>query len=76
MKPRSMQKTTFYKPDVDFQYDIAIIGGGVMGCSAAYWLAQRVYKGLRIVVIEKDPTVRLYNEAERSLLNLVRAIIN
>ena len=35
--------------------DIVIIGGGVIGCSAAYWLQQRSPE-LRIVVIERDPT--------------------
>ena len=29
-----------------------------MGCSVAYWLAQRVYKGMKIAVIERDPTYR------------------
>ena len=35
-------------------YDIIIIGGGVMGCSAAFWLGQH---GLKILVVERDPTV-------------------
>ena len=37
-------------------YDIIIIGGGVMGCSAAFWLGQH---GLKILVVERDPTVRM-----------------
>jgi sarcosine oxidase subunit beta len=36
--------------------DIAIIGGGVVGCAAAYYLAQ---KGFQVVVVEKDPGVGL-----------------
>ncbi|MEW6401304.1 MAG: FAD-binding oxidoreductase [Chloroflexota bacterium] len=36
--------------------DIAIIGGGIVGCAAAYFLAK---KGLRALVIEKDPAVGL-----------------
>ena len=36
------------------QYDIAIIGGGVMGCAAAYFL--KVAGVSRVGVIEPDPT--------------------
>lgn len=37
--------------------DIVIIGGGVMGCSIAYWLKQRGHdNGLNIVVVERDPS--------------------
>ncbi|MSP82174.1 MAG: FAD-binding oxidoreductase [Alphaproteobacteria bacterium] len=36
-------------------YDIVIVGGGVMGCSAAYHLALDGRAG-RIAVIERDPT--------------------
>ena len=40
--------------------DVAIVGGGVVGCAAAYFLlAQTAFKG-RVVVIEKDST---YNDA-------------
>ena len=38
-------------------YDVCVIGGGIVGCSVAYWLAQRVNKGLEICVIERDPSV-------------------
>jgi FAD-dependent oxidoreductase domain-containing protein 1 len=34
-------------------YDVAVIGGGVMGCSAAYFLRRR---GLSVVVLEPDPS--------------------
>lgn len=37
--------------------DIAIIGGGVVGSSIAYWIQQRVPKAVNIVVLEKDPSV-------------------
>ncbi|KAI9556876.1 hypothetical protein GHT06_016668 [Daphnia sinensis] len=37
--------------------DIIIIGGGIMGCSIAYWLKQRGHdNGLRVVVVEQDPS--------------------
>jgi len=35
--------------------DVVIIGGGVMGTSAAFWLT-RMSPGLRVLVIERDPT--------------------
>ncbi len=47
----------FLKEGFDAYYDVCIIGGGVMGCAAAYFLAQKVYKGLKICVVEKDSTV-------------------
>lgn len=36
-------------------WDVAIIGGGILGTSVAYWLAAR-YDG-RFVLIEKEPDV-------------------
>ena len=36
--------------------DVVIIGGGIMGCSIAYWLKRRSPTGLNIVVVERDPT--------------------
>lgn len=38
--------------------DILIIGGGVMGCSVAMHLAQMAGAGMRIVVVERDPSYR------------------
>lgn len=34
--------------------DVAIIGGGIMGCAVAYFLAK---EGLQVTVLEKDPAV-------------------
>lgn len=53
----SMRKTQFYKKEIDYYYDVCIIGGGVMGCSVAYFLASTIYKGFKICVIEKDTSV-------------------
>lgn len=36
-------------------WDVAIVGGAAMGASAAYWLT-RYAPGLRVIVIERDPT--------------------
>lgn len=37
--------------------DIVIIGGGIMGCSIAYWLKQKGHdNGLRVIVVERDPS--------------------
>ena len=39
-------------------YDVAIVGGGAMGSSSAYFLASRLTHEMgRICVIERDPTV-------------------
>jgi hypothetical protein len=37
--------------------DVAIIGGGAVGSSIAYWLKQRAPNAITVTVIEKDPTV-------------------
>ena len=57
MRPKKYHKTKFNRKDVAAFYDVVIIGGGVMGLSAAYFMAQRVFDSLNILVIEKDPTV-------------------
>ena len=36
-------------------YDIVIVGGGVMGWSAAFWLRRLGPQGLRVAVVERDP---------------------
>ena len=33
------------------QPDVVVIGAGVMGCSAAYWLSKA---GLKVIVLEKE----------------------
>jgi glycine/D-amino acid oxidase-like deaminating enzyme len=40
---------------VDIQADVAIVGGGIMGSSLAYWLS-RFEPGASVVVIERDMT--------------------
>ncbi|XP_078044332.1 FAD-dependent oxidoreductase domain-containing protein 1 [Augochlora pura] len=35
--------------------DVAVIGGGAIGSSVAYWLKRRCFRDLRVVVVEKDP---------------------
>src|SRR6266478_6166188 len=37
-------------------YDVVIAGGGVMGCSAAYWLAANPDFTGSILIVERDPT--------------------
>ena len=37
-------------------YDVVIAGGGIMGCSSAYFLAQRVPPE-SVCIIERDPKV-------------------
>jgi FAD-dependent oxidoreductase domain-containing protein 1 len=37
-------------------FDVVIVGGGVMGCSVAYWLAANPDFSGTIAVIERDPT--------------------
>ena len=40
-------------------YDVAIVGGGAIGSSSAYFLANRMTREMgKICVIERDPTVR------------------
>jgi sarcosine oxidase subunit beta len=36
---------------MDEKFDVAIIGGGIIGCAAAYYLTQR---GARVILIEKN----------------------
>ena len=36
-------------------WDVVIVGGAAMGASSAYWLT-RMAPGLRVLVVEKDPT--------------------
>ena len=55
VSPKNVPK----KPNrVTRETDIAIIGGGAIGSSVAFWLKQR-NRGLRIHVIERDDTVSM-----------------
>ena len=44
-------------------YDVIIVGGGIMGCSTAYYLVKTDPK-LKVVVVERDPT---YERASTTL---------
>ena len=57
LKPRHKQKTKYYIEGLDAYYDIIVIGGGAIGCSIAFWLAQRINEGFKILVVERDPQV-------------------
>ena len=39
-------------------HDVVIAGGGIMGCSSAFFLAERMPRGT-ICIIERDPSVSL-----------------
>ena len=47
-------------------YDVVIIGGGMYGCSIAWWLTQMADVTGRVLVVERDPT---YETAATSLTN-------
>ena len=47
------------------RYDVAIVGGGIMGSSIAYWLAASPQFSGSIAVIEKDPSYA-YSTTARS----------
>jgi len=44
-------------------FDVAIIGGGIMGCSVAYNL-MKIDNGMQVVVLERDPS---YSQASTAL---------
>ena len=55
---KTKMKSKFYIEGYLAYYDVVIIGGGAMGCSVAFWLAQRFQKdGMNILVVERDPQV-------------------
>ena len=49
---------------IDLSTDIAIIGGGIVGCAIAYELSTHGYQN--IVVIEKNPTIPGLNQSSRN----------
>nr|AIE99706.1 hypothetical protein [uncultured marine thaumarchaeote KM3_115_G03] len=46
------------------KYDIAIIGGGILGTTISYWLS--TLYDLKICVIEKEPDVALHASTRNS----------
>ena len=46
------------------KYDIAIIGGGILGNTISYWLS--MLYDLKICVIEKEPDVALHSSTRNS----------
>ena len=48
------------------KYDIAIIGGGILGNTISYWLS--TLYDLKICVIEKEPDVALHSSTRNSCL--------
>lgn len=55
--------------DFPLECDVLIIGGGAMGSSVAYHLKKRAAEGLKIVVVEKDFSVK--NIFFKTLFNIV-----
>ena len=46
------------------KYDIAIIGGGILGTTISYWLS--VLYDLKICIIEKESDVALHSSTRNS----------
>jgi L-2-hydroxyglutarate oxidase LhgO len=51
-------------PDRSTQCEVLIIGGGIMGSFAAYWI-KTMFSNLNVIVIERDNDVRRERERER-----------
>ncbi|NTW50945.1 MAG: L-2-hydroxyglutarate oxidase [Chlorobiales bacterium] len=47
------------------QYDVAIIGGGIVGLSAAYQILER-FPGTRLVLLEKEASVAMHQTGHNS----------
>lgn len=58
LKPKSRQKTRFRKEGINYQYDICIVGGGLIGLSTAFHIASKYRETLSVCVVERDPTYR------------------
>lgn len=50
--PSNHSSSTLFSFDDTEQYDVAVLGAGVIGMSTAYWLAK---SGLQVLVIDKEP---------------------
>ncbi|XP_077987092.1 FAD-dependent oxidoreductase domain-containing protein 1-like [Glandiceps talaboti] len=46
------------------EVDIVVVGGGIIGSSIAYFLKKKLTTGMRVLVVEKDPT---YSKASSKL---------
>ena len=55
--PRQFSVSASSRGAAGRRYDVVIAGGGIMGCSSAFYLARRK-PGKDICVIERDPKVR------------------
>ena len=44
--------------DVHGNYDVVVVGGGVVGLSAAYHIAEKLGTGSGVCMVEKDPQYR------------------
>jgi (S)-2-hydroxyglutarate dehydrogenase len=47
------------------RYDVAVVGGGIIGLASAYQLVQR-FPGLRLVVLEKEPRLAAHQTGRNS----------
>jgi L-2-hydroxyglutarate oxidase len=52
-------------PDHSMQYDVAIVGGGIVGLSAAWQLLQR-HPGLQLVILEKESAIATHQTDRNS----------
>lgn len=52
--------------------DVLVIGGGGVGSSVAFWLKEKAREGLNVVVVERDPTVKLiYDNTNYNCLSAI-----
>eukprot|EP00095_Tigriopus_kingsejongensis_P009067 maker-scaffold308_size214241-snap-gene-1.45 protein:Tk09067 transcript:maker-scaffold308_size214241-snap-gene-1.45-mRNA-1 annotation:"fad-dependent oxidoreductase domain-containing protein 1-like" len=58
LRPWSRRRTKFYKEDFKHAYDICIVGGGLIGLSTAFHIADRYREKVDVCVVERDPTYR------------------
>lgn len=60
---KSINNYKSYDNNSNFQThcDVLIIGGAGIGSSAAFWIKQKTFQALNVVVVEMDPTVSISN---------------